>query len=362
MGVLLEMRLDRARIFGILPKMTGSFKNVFLSEKTPKMNLRGRTLVIICDVKLKNRSPFRKFLKNKTVFYVQAGEKLKTLDQLKVVVDKLDTQCGSIPRKQLVLMGLGGGSVSDFTGFLASIYKRGVELWHMPTTWLAALDSVHGGKTALNCSSGKNQLGTFYLARSVFIVKSFLFTQSRGQLMDSWGEVVKMALLEKSLIKKISKPDAHHLWNVLPEIIEAKMKIVEKDPREENGIRKFLNLGHTFGHAFEISMKWGHGTSVGQGLIWETRLSHELGILNRKNTNFVLDFLKNCNINKMPLWMSEKNLKALLLRDKKNSKKNKIQFILLNNNLKPVPIDISTSKILALCKSWEWTSKAGFTK
>jgi 3-dehydroquinate synthetase len=287
---------------------------------------------------------------------------LKTLDQLRVVVDKLDTQCGSIPRKKLVLMSLGGGSVSDFTGFLASIYKRGVELWHMPTTWLAALDSVHGGKTALNCSSGKNQLGTFYLARSVFIVKSFLFTQSRGQLMDSWGEVVKMALLEKSLIKKISKPDAHHLWNVLPEIIEAKMKIVEKDPREENGIRKFLNLGHTFGHAFEISMKWGHGTSVGQGLIWETRLSHELGILNRKNTSFVLDFLKNCKINKMPLWISEKNLKALLLRDKKNSQKNKIQFILLNDNLKPVPMDVSTSKILALCKSWEWTTKAGFTK
>jgi 3-phosphoshikimate 1-carboxyvinyltransferase len=220
------------------------------------------------------------------VLLVDAGEKLKSLAALEVLAERVLEKHASKP---LTLVAVGGGSIGDCVGFLASILWRGVTLWHVPTTMLAMIDSAHGGKNAVNLPNAKNQLGTFYPAERTFIVKEALQHMPLTLRRDGLSEMLKIFLMT-DLIPFEELPSfeelafmpfdkvGDELVSLVDIAIRAKLDIVEQDPEEKNGIRSYLNLGHTLGHAIERVAGLSHGAAVAWGVAAMLECSREFGL------------------------------------------------------------------------------------
>lgn len=218
------------------------------------------------------------------IIYVDSGEALKSLDAIgKLAADVLARRS----TRPLTLVGIGGGSVGDAVGFLASTLWRGVDLWHVPTTLLAMVDSAHGGKTAVNLAGRKNQLGTFYPADTVVICREFLGRLPLDLREEGLVELLKVLWIEGAdelewfddenrYHRILSGPvsDDESLWRRLVDCaIDAKMSVVTQDPEETTGHRRVLNLGHTAGHALEAMYGLPHARAVAWGLAGCAELS-----------------------------------------------------------------------------------------
>lgn len=308
-------------------------------------------LLLIYDktlLKTKAKSFIKKF---KYRYAVQAGESLKDVNALPLHLLKIQKIVDSSPKK-LGFISLGGGSVGDFVGFVASIYHRGVPLVHMPSTWLSAIDSAHGGKTALNLAGTKNQIGTFYQASKVIICKEILSSQPEHLAIDAGAEAFKIALLNKKIWNRISKKNltAETMWSVLPYLVNAKYQIVSKDPQEKTGLRQILNLGHTVGHVIESSLGWTHGKSIWFGLSYALSLSRKKSYLSEKSylkiiaSNFSEPLPSEPELRKV--LRSIKTPQNFLLRDKKRSGTLSLHFIFLEQIGRPCRVKISISDLL----------------
>jgi 3-phosphoshikimate 1-carboxyvinyltransferase len=217
---------------------------------------------------------------------VDAGEALKTLQSIERLAGQVLERRASKP---MTIVAIGGGSVGDAAGFLASILWRGVGLWHVPTTLLAMVDSAHGGKTAVNLGAAKNQLGTFYPAERVILVDEILETLPVQQRRDGLFELIKGLWLGDA--EALDLLDAQggaaalgygrfpevspRLMELVERAVAVKETIVARDPREQKGIRTVLNLGHTVAHALELMCGLSHGQAVGWGLLAAAGLSAE---------------------------------------------------------------------------------------
>ncbi len=176
-----------------------------------------------------------------------------------------------------LIISVGGGITGDISSFAASIFMRGVDYVHIPTTLLSMVDSSIGGKTSINFNSGKNLIGTFYQPKAVFIDVMFLSTLPIKEIKSGVGEIVKYSFLHgnknRSLfnksINKILSKDFSNIEKIIHECIKIKAAVVENDEREVKGIRKILNLGHTFAHGLESAsdFKISHGEAVFLGII-----------------------------------------------------------------------------------------------
>lgn len=207
-------------------------------DKMNQLKFHNRDCLIIYDRSLPNLNlKFKKWLsKQKLTYGVSAGESLKSLNSLskhiKVILDKIQ----GYSKNKIHIVAVGGGTVGDFVGFTASIIKRGIPLIQIPTTWLSCCDSAHGGKNALNVS-GKNQLGTYYFAKEIILVKELLDSLTPQQEKEGLGEYIKTSWIKKSPLFKnltnIKKIDAQWLWKNLPHAIKIKNEIVKKDPFEK---------------------------------------------------------------------------------------------------------------------------------
>jgi 3-dehydroquinate synthetase len=205
------------------------------------------------------------------------GEAGKTLAQLERAAVKL--LAAGLTRRSLVV-AIGGGAVSDAAGFLAASFMRGVSWVAAPTTLLAMVDAALGGKTAVNLPVAKNAVGAFHPPSAVLADPRALATLPRRELRSGLGEVVKYALLEPALLGRVAalgagRPGAE----LVAECMRAKLRVVEADPTEQ-GARKLLNLGHTFGHGVEAAgrfERFTHGESVAVGLAFAFRLAARLG-------------------------------------------------------------------------------------
>lgn len=219
---------------------------------------------------------------------VRAGEELKTLHSVGDLASEVLRRRSSRP---MTLVAVGGGSVGDAVGFLASILWRGVELWHVPTTLIAMVDSAHGGKTAVNLGEAKNQLGTFHLPSRTIIVEQLVETLSHDLRREGMAEVLKALWLGDSDAARALDPfdvercvyapgqeAAAVLFPLLEKAIAVKLRIVREDVREERGIRTVLNLGHTVAHALELTAGLRHGNAVAWGLAAALRFSSEFGL------------------------------------------------------------------------------------
>lgn len=270
---------------------------------------------------------------------LKSGEALKTLTSLSRILQRLELM--DIPKtSELTFVALGGGSVGDFVGFLASIYWRGRKLIHIPSTWLAAVDSAHGGKNGLNVNQVKNQLGTFYPADKVMICRDLLKTQPPERLADALGEMIKMAILSDQNLFEYFEDHALGLsfdeaWSVLPRLIELKYKIINQDPFEKSGVRRLLNLGHTMGHVFESRTGWSHGFSILNGLLFATRYSYQSGLLNEKDYVRISLLFETLGVDEslrlVLKKMKNKEADLLLQKDKKQNKKSMLDFIFIRS-------------------------------
>lgn len=318
-------------------------KTKLLLSSTLPQQFSFQNSVLIYDKKLEKffSGWIRKFEKK---YAVTAGEKLKDAKYFYSHVEKLHQLCRLLGKNELQVVAFGGGSVGDFAGLFASLYRRGTKLIHVPSTWLAALDSSHGGKTALNIQGSKNQLGTFYCAEQTIVCHEVLLSLGDQRFYEASAEATKVALLQGGkLYKKMSQVrNVHQLMPLLPDLIAAKLKIVRRDPEEKNGIRQLLNLGHTMGHVFESSQKIPHGKAVSLGLRFAIEWSAHL-----QGAAFNSELIGIAT--KAELWQALKGLRdvqKLLLQDKKSTAKNKLRFIFLNKPGDPFIQEVSVKEIL----------------
>lgn len=243
--------------------------------------------------------------------------------------------------KEMSIVGIGGGTVGDFSGFVASILRRGVPLIHIPTTWLSALDSSHGGKTALNVASAKNQIGTFYSAQNIYLVKEILQAQPKKLVIDAYGELVKMAIIDGGpwvhRLQVTKKRENELMWSFLRHGVRGKYTILKMDPFEKKGPRRLLNLGHTLGHVVEAATGMSHGLSVYLGLYLALDWSRELKIISKKSYQEIYSLLEQFMTYEelMQLKPNKKISKQrainLLLKDKKKTSTTKAYFIFVRS-------------------------------
>lgn len=325
----------------------------------PPLQELGGELVLIYDQLLAKKSPsFKKWQTQFDKKYpVTAGESLKSVENFPKHIAKINQLCQGTSSRKLTLVVVGGGSVGDFGGFVASVLKRGVGLVHIPSTWLSALDSAHGGKTALNVGKTKNQIGTFYPADKTVLVKSLLLSQPEARAFEGFGELLKIAWLRGGpLWKDLSaekSPTADVLWRYLPRAIEAKLKVVAQDPEEKSGLRHILNFGHTVGHVLESYYQLPHGIAINYGLDFALQWSQQRKILNKKETDkilsapissYLLSPVRDSLFSVKPTVL--KSFRELLLSDKKKTSSSKLRFVFLKSPGHPIIQEVSVDEIL----------------
>jgi len=219
-------------------------------------------------------------------YEVDGTEDTKSFAVLEQVLDRLaDARLD----RTSCLLTFGGGVLTDLGGLAASLFKRGIDVVHAPTTLLAQVDASVGGKTAVNLGAGKNLAGTFHQPKAVFCDTQVLNTLNENEWRSGLGEVVKSAwiggddsfrLIEEA-VDALGQREADAVGTIVAECVWIKARVVAEDPLEQ-GARRALNLGHTFGHAIEKVSGFGrvpHGVAVAVGIVLAFEMSQELGHL-----------------------------------------------------------------------------------
>ena len=207
---------------------------------------------------------------------VRDGEQYKTLSTISDIYHGL-LKAG-MDRKG-VLVALGGGVVGDMTGFAAATYLRGIPFVQIPTTLLAMVDASVGGKTGVDLPQGKNLVGAFHQPKAVIIDPEVLRTLAPEELASGMAEVIKHGLIgNPALFDSLEKAPQADFESLIADAVQVKVDVVSRDPLEQ-GERALLNLGHTFGHAFELVSDYQikHGMAVGVGLVAAAHLATALG-------------------------------------------------------------------------------------
>ena len=273
-------------------------------------------------------------LKDAQTIVIGATDRRKNLDTLIHVWESL--QQGKATRHSL-LINLGGGMVTDLGGFAASTYKRGINFINIPTTLLAMVDASVGGKTGINFGGLKNEIGVFNDAEFVLLDTNWLQTLDEENIRSGYAEMLKHGLIADEtmwaeLINfNLAQPDLRQLASMLDKSVRIKERIVAEDPHEK-GIRKALNLGHTFGHAFESwAMKRQpvlHGYAVAFGLIAELYLATTRTDFPTERMHQTVNFIR-AYYGSLPITCNDyPELIELMHHDKKN-RGNEINVTLL---------------------------------
>ncbi|MBI5586735.1 MAG: 3-dehydroquinate synthase [Deltaproteobacteria bacterium] len=212
------------------------------------------------------------------------GEEYKTIEVATTVYDGL---IDNRMERSSPIIALGGGVIGDMAGFVAATYLRGVPYIQAPTTLLAQVDSSVGGKTAVNHPKGKNLIGAFYQPRAVFIDPQVLKSLDIREVRAGLAEVIKYGVIWDEEFFAFLEKNSSALLDIGAELTKAiersceiKAEVVGADETEQ-GVRSFLNLGHTFGHAIEALSGYGtfkHGEAVATGMALAARLSVDLGL------------------------------------------------------------------------------------
>lgn len=265
------------------------------------------------------------------VIEISSGEQNKCLATCEIIWEQMTME--GISRNSLCI-NLGGGVISDMGGFCASTFKRGISFINVPTTLLSMVDASIGGKLGVDFNELKNHIGLFGNPEAVIVSPDFLKTLPSRQLKSGFAEVLKHALIaDKKYWEMVKQVDLEHAnWHkIIAHSIAIKTSVVDDDPYE-NGKRKILNFGHSFGHAIETSFLKNaqpllHGEAIAIGMILEAHLSFQENWLEEKELREIVEVIWiYFELPKLP------NLKALIpfmQQDKKN-KNNTLNFSLIN--------------------------------
>tara|TARA_Y100000992_G_scaffold144572_2_gene96018 strand:+ start:663 stop:1769 length:1107 start_codon:yes stop_codon:yes gene_type:complete len=315
-----------------------------LSKILIKNSVKFEKCLLIIDKKVPKILVHRikKSFKNKKIFsyVINANEKNKNQKTINSILKILLLKNFS---RQDCLITIGGGITGDVGGFAASLFKRGMQFINIPTTLLSQVDSSIGGKTGINTSFGKNLIGSFYQPKLVISDIDFLKSLPKREIICGYAEILKHSLIRNKYffyylnknIKNIFMLKSPYIEKAIYESCKIKKNIVEKDEKEAN-IRKTLNFGHTFAHAYEATLgyskKLNHGEAVLLGIFTALKFSNRNKFLSIKEYESIIDHIKN---NRLPFNLKNyfylRNLDRILsfmTKDKKNNS-NKINLILL---------------------------------
>ena len=286
------------------------------------------------------------------------GEAYKTIESFMQIMDGLMSR--HIERKA-TLVALGGGVVGDMAGFAAACYQRGIPFVQVPTTLLSQVDSSVGGKTAINHPLGKNMIGAFYQPRAVLIDLDVLATLPRREFSAGLAEIIKYgAALDRGFfdwlegaMDALMARDVQALAFAVERSCAIKAQVVAADEREA-GLRALLNFGHTFGHAIEAGLgfgHWLHGEAVGCGMVMAADLSARLGQLGVVDQNRLVALIARAELpTRAPAWPASQYL-ASMAHDKK-AEGGEIRYVLLQGlgqaELRAVASDRVTETIAAV--------------
>ncbi|MGB0588178.1 MAG: 3-dehydroquinate synthase [Myxococcota bacterium] len=266
------------------------------------------------------------------------GEASKTLN---VVSKVLDEALSLGLSRQDLIVALGGGVVGDIAGFSASVLLRGVRYIQVPTTLLAQVDSAVGGKTGVNHKMGKNLIGAFWQPSAVISSQAVLSTLPDRERRCGLAEAIKHGILGDASLVTWCEQHAQALRTLEPEAVAhlvercctIKGQVVSDDERE-SGRRAVLNLGHTFGHAYERLMGYGtltHGEAVALGMVWSARLSERLGVAEPGLERVLVDIFESLGLPNDTQGQGLPSLSSLMeaARNDKKADQTHVTFILI---------------------------------
>ena len=307
-------------------------------------NITFEKCLIVCDSKIPKKKldiVKRKLISKKILVHIfNANEKNKNLKNINIILNKLFNF--NFSRNDCII-SLGGGITGDVSGFAASVYKRGMKFVNIPTTLLSQVDSSIGGKTGVNNKHGKNLIGSFMQPDIVISDINFLKSLPKREIICGYGEIIKHSIISNKNIFNYLDKNINNILNLESPFIEktiadsckVKKNIVEKDEKEKN-LRKILNFGHTFGHAYEASLgyskKLNHGEAVLLGIFTALKFCWINKTLKDKDYFLIMSHIKKTNLpHKLKTYFSLKDLNKIIIfmqKDKKNYS-NKINLILL---------------------------------
>jgi 3-dehydroquinate synthase len=268
------------------------------------------------------------------VLFLPGGEDQKRLTPLERLAEEMVRRGGD---RSSVVVAFGGGIVTDMAGFLAAIFMRGIPVLQIPTTLLAQVDAAVGGKTGVNLTVGKNLIGSFHQPLAVLIDPSVLETLPDREYRAGLYEIVKAGIIRSEplfrfLVEQCAdvlarRPEA--VDRIIAESVGIKAEVVSADERE-GGLRRILNLGHTFGHALETETgytRFLHGEAVAFGMRAAVYLAQMTGHLSAEDTVDILEAIRLYGPIPPLTGISAQRLLARLASDKKTIQ-GRVHFVL----------------------------------
>lgn len=281
---------------------------------------------------------------------IKSGEEYK----IQATVDRIiDVMLERGYDRNTVLYAIGGGVTTDIGGYVASVYKRGINFNQVPTSILAMVDAAIGGKNGVNTALYKNMVGTIYQPGHIIYDFNFLNTLPKVEWINGFAEIIKHGCIwDRDMFKELSENDIDNFLNdeklikkIIRKNINIKVEIVCSD-EFETGNRMLLNFGHTLGHAIEKEYNLKHGFAISLGMVAAARISEEINNFYSEEKDLVLSLLEKYNLptrldfDKDAIWNG-------LLSDKKRNGET-MNFVLLDSVGKAVvkPIGLTQLKDL----------------
>ena len=290
-------------------------------------------------------------LKGFKTIVLPPGEKHKN----QITIDNIINQLIELQAdRKITLVGIGGGVITDMTGYVASVYMRGISFGFVPTTLLAMVDASIGGKNGIDVGVYKNMVGIIRQPKFLLYDISLLKTLPDAEWSNGFSEIIKHACIKDAAMFKLLKANSLASFQknkeLLAEIVERnaklKTKVVQKDEFEK-GDRKLLNFGHTLGHALENQYELFHGQAVAIGMTYASIISEQL--LGFKQTTTIKEVIENYGLPTKIDFDKDKVLKVLKM-DKKREKET-VNYILLEKIGKGVIKQIPLAQIEQIIQS-----------
>lgn len=306
--------------------------------------LPGKGLFIITDTNVKRLYGSR--FPGGVVLETEPGEKSKTLAVAEDLCRRL-LEAGA--DRSAFILGFGGGVVCDLTGLVASVYMRGVRHGFVSTTLLSQVDASIGGKTGVNLGDYKNIIGTFRQPEFVLCDHTMLSTLPEEEFRSGLGELIKHAVIRDrnlffditATLDSLLERDPSLLGDFIARAVNIKAAVVRRDPLEQ-GIRRILNFGHSFGHVLETFCRIPHGVAVSQGMLIAAELSVWAGEMPHSELRMLEVAMAEAGLK--PDYELPANVVSLILKDKK-SVSGSLNIVLLRSIGKAVVRKISVTEL-----------------
>jgi 3-dehydroquinate synthase len=330
--------IDKNYVFS--DKAVSVYFDTDFSELENHVSKENTILIIDENVFAKQKEKFSDW---KTIV-IKAGEAHKNQHTVDDVINQLIELNAD---RQTFIVGVGGGVVTDITGYVASIYMRGVQFGFVPTSILAMVDACIGGKNGVDVGVYKNLVGVINHPQFLLYDYSFLQTLPREEWINGFAEIIKHSCIkDEKMFTLLQQNSFEHFYNsqldagkLIQQNVEIKYNVVVNDERE-TGERKLLNFGHTIGHAIENTSKLPHGSAISIGMVLACIISEKINGLSQSATTQVRQLIEQYHLPVSFEFDKEKTW-DILLHDKKKSGK-EINFIVLDAigkaSVKKIPI------------------------